>query len=198
MLTPFSSFIGLINSVAPNFSAHSFLLSFVSMAMTREALRPTAPWTTASPTAPSPKMATVSPSCTFAVLVLHSSQQNVERERREHVRCSVTRRESTTEEAGLVEGSLVRNGDDRVLGHDGVLREGTAAHEVEERLSLALEAGRLVRHESSSLSASNLHPPHQLSSLPEGYKEETHGTTEVRLPTLAELALPALSSVQLQ
>src|SRR5690606_21487776 len=56
---------------------------------------------------------------------------------------------------------------------DGILREGRGAHEVEQVLALALEAGGAVRHQSLALGRADL-------------------SAEVGLAGLAELALLAL------
>lgn len=65
-----------------------------------------------------------------------------------------------------------------MLANDRVLREGGAAHEVQELLALALEARSAVRHHSLALSRAN-------------------GSTEVGLAAEAELALTALGGVEL-
>jgi hypothetical protein len=58
---PSGKVFGLINSVAPNFFAHSSLLGLVSIATIREALTCRAPFITPRPTQPHPKTATVEP-----------------------------------------------------------------------------------------------------------------------------------------
>lgn len=95
-----------------------------------------------------------------------------------YARSTVTGRETTTEQASLVERRLVGNGDDRVLAHDGVLRKGRATHKVQEFLALALEPARAVRHLALALG-------------------DPDGAAQVGLARLAELALAALGSVEL-
>ncbi|MNN69330.1 hypothetical protein D3C81_1851130 [compost metagenome] len=57
-----------MQSVAPNSRASSNLDGLVSTAMMRPALAWRAPWITARPIPPRPNTATLSPSCTLAVL----------------------------------------------------------------------------------------------------------------------------------
>ncbi|MCY1440608.1 hypothetical protein D9M71_568910 [compost metagenome] len=59
---------GLRNSVAPNSRATSNLAGLISMAMIWDALAILAPIIAAKPMPPNPKIATVAPSVTFAVL----------------------------------------------------------------------------------------------------------------------------------
>ena len=87
--------------------------------------------------------------------------------------------EATAEQARLVEQGLVRDCHNRVFGHDGVLGEGTAAHEVKEGGVAALEARGLVGHEALAL-------------------RRADGAAQVRLSALTELALAALGRVELQ
>lgn len=87
---------------------------------------------------------------------------------------TVTGGDTAAEQASAVHGGLLGDGDNGDVGNDGVLREGRAAHEVEEVLALALEARGAVGHDTLALSCAD-------------------GTAEVGLAGLAELALLALS-----
>ncbi|MNR17807.1 hypothetical protein D3C85_1344910 [compost metagenome] len=64
-----SNSFGFTQSVAPNCLAISNLAGLMSMAMIRAALALTAPMTADRPIPPRPKMATVSPGLTLAVLI---------------------------------------------------------------------------------------------------------------------------------
>ena len=86
---------------------------------------------------------------------------------------AVTGGDAAAEQACAVHGSIRGDGDDGDVGHNGVLGEGRAAHEVEEVLALALEARGAVRHHTLALGRAD-------------------GTAEVGLARLAELALLAL------
>lgn len=81
--------------------------------------------------------------------------------------------DTAAEKAGAVHGCFVGDGDDGDIGHNGVLRESGAAHEVQKILALALEARGAVRHDTLALSRAD-------------------GTAKVGLARLAELALLAL------
>ena len=86
---------------------------------------------------------------------------------------AVTSGDAAAEQACAVHGSIRGDGDDGDVGHNGVLGEGRAAHEVEEVLALALEARGAVRHHTLALGRAD-------------------STAEVGLARLAELALLAL------
>jgi hypothetical protein len=86
---------------------------------------------------------------------------------------TVTGGDTTAKQACAVHGSIRGDSDDGDVGHNGVLGEGRAAHEVEEILALALEARGAVRHHTLTLGRAD-------------------GTAEVGLAGLAELALLAL------
>lgn len=153
-------------------------------------------------------MATVSPSLTFAVLVLESEkggQRGAQRwlsmrqgertqlrnlfklqeravsyhARKEPGKGERTSRKPTAKQARFVQRRLVRDRHDRVLAHNRVLRECAAAHKVEQLLAVALEPTRLVGHEALAL-------------------RRAHGTAKVRLAAEAELALAAFGGVELQ
>lgn len=85
--------------------------------------------------------------------------------------------DTASKQTGLVTWRLGVDGDERVLRDDGELREGGAAHEVEELFTLAAEALGLVWHDTLTLGGTN-------------------GLAEVGLAGLAELALTALGSVE--
>lgn len=93
-------------------------------------------------------------------------------------RSTVSSRETTAEETGLVERGLVGDGNDRVLVHDRVLREGRATHEVEQVLALAVEPTRAVGHDSLALGRPDR-------------------AAQVGLARFAELALAAFGRVEL-
>lgn len=86
---------------------------------------------------------------------------------------AVARGDAAAQQAGAVHGSLVGDGNDGDVGHDGVLREGRGAHEVEEVLALGLEARGAVGHDALALGGANL-------------------AAKVGLARLAELALATL------
>lgn len=86
---------------------------------------------------------------------------------------AVTGRDTAAQQAGAVEGSLGGDGDDGDVGHDGVLREGGSAHEVQDVLAAGPEACGPIGHDTATLGGSDL-------------------TAEVGLSGLAELALAAL------
>lgn len=69
---------------------------------------------------------------------------------------AVACRDAAAEQAGPVHGGLVCNGHDGDVGYDGVLREGGAAHEVQEVFALALEACGAVGHDAFALRGANL------------------------------------------
>lgn len=81
--------------------------------------------------------------------------------------------DAAAQQACAVHGSIRGNGNDGDVGHNGVLGEGRAAHEVEEILALALEARGAVGHHTLALGRAD-------------------GAAEVGLARLAELALLAL------
>lgn len=85
---------------------------------------------------------------------------------------AVAGRDATAQQAGPVHGRLVRDGDDRDVGHDRVLAEGGCSHKVQQVLALALEARGPVRHHAAALRGADL-------------------AAEVRLARLAELAFAA-------
>ncbi|KAL2288320.1 hypothetical protein FJTKL_04365 [Diaporthe vaccinii] len=68
---------------------------------------------------------------------------------------------------------LLGNGDNRDVGHDGILGEGGCAHEVQQVLAPGPEPGRAIGHDTLALGCSDL-------------------AAQVCLPALAELALLAL------
>lgn len=82
--------------------------------------------------------------------------------------------DTAAEQTGAIHGSLGGDCDDGDVGDNGVLREGRAAHEVQEILALALETSGAVGHHTLALCGTN-------------------GTAKVGLARLAELALLALS-----
>lgn len=88
---------------------------------------------------------------------------------------TVTGGDTAAKQASAVHGSLVGDRNDGDVGDNGVLREGRAAHEVQEVLALALEARGAVRHDTLALCCAD-------------------GTAEVGLAGLAELALLAFGS----
>lgn len=90
---------------------------------------------------------------------------------------SVTGGDTTAQQTGLVEASLLVDSDNGNVSHNGVLRKGGAAHKVQKILALAVESQGAVRHHTTALSLS-------------------HGTTQVGLARLAELTLLTLGSVQ--
>lgn len=92
-------------------------------------------------------------------------------------RRAVARGNATSEQACLLLGRALIDGDERVLRHDSVLAERRGAHEVEELLALAREALRLVWHHAST-------------------RVGADGLAEIRLARLAELALLALGRVE--
>jgi hypothetical protein len=81
--------------------------------------------------------------------------------------------DAAAEQARAVHGRVGLDGDDGDVGNDGELRKGRGAHEVEQVLALALEAGSAVRHDSLALRGSDL-------------------AAEVGFARLAKLALLAL------
>lgn len=86
---------------------------------------------------------------------------------------TVTGGDTAAKQAGTVRGDLGGHGDNRDVGHDGVLGEGGGAHEVQQVLAAGLETGGAVGHHTLALGGTNL-------------------TAEVGLAGLAELALTAL------
>jgi len=86
---------------------------------------------------------------------------------------TVTGGDAAAQQACAVHGCIWGDGNDGDVGHNGVLGEGRAAHEVEEILALALEARGAIRHHTLTLGRAD-------------------GTAEVGLARLAELALLAL------
>ncbi len=66
-------------------------------------------------------------------------------------RRAITRRDPAPEQARPVHRRFVRDGHDGDVGHDGELREGRGAHEVQEVLALALEARGAVGHDAFAL-----------------------------------------------
>jgi hypothetical protein len=86
---------------------------------------------------------------------------------------TVTGCDTAAEQAGAVHGSLLGDGNDGDVGHDGVLGECRCSHEVEEVLALALEARGAIGHDTLALCCADL-------------------AAEVGLARLAELALLAL------
>lgn len=64
---------------------------------------------------------------------------------------AVTGCDTAAEQAGTVHRGLVCDGYDGDVGHDGVLRKGAGAHEVQEVLALALEARGAIGHHTLAL-----------------------------------------------
>lgn len=90
---------------------------------------------------------------------------------------SISGGNTTSEQADFVQRRLFVDLADGDLSDDCVLREGRAAHEVEQLLAVAAESGCSVGHHTATLSQANL-------------------LAEVGLLVQAELALFALGSVQ--
>ena len=64
---------------------------------------------------------------------------------------SVTGRNGTAQQADLLQRGLLIHFGQRYVSHHGVLWEGAAAHEVEQALAFAWEAGGPVRHQAFAL-----------------------------------------------
>lgn len=92
-------------------------------------------------------------------------------------RSAIASGDTAAQQAGPVHGSILLHRHDRDVGDDGVLREGRGAHEVQDVLTLALEAAGTVGHHALALSGANL-------------------AAKVGLAGLAELALLALGGVE--
>lgn len=69
---------------------------------------------------------------------------------------AIARCDTAAQQARPVHWCLVRDGHNGDVGDDGILREGGAAHEVQEVLALALETCRAIRHDTLALRGSNL------------------------------------------
>lgn len=69
---------------------------------------------------------------------------------------AVARGDAAAQQAGAVHGRIGRDGHDRDVGHNRVLREGRGAHEVEQVLTLALEARGAIGHDTTALRGANL------------------------------------------
>lgn len=66
-------------------------------------------------------------------------------------RRAVARGDAAAQQAGAVHGGFGRDGDDGDVGHDGVLREGGGAHEVQQVFAFAFEARGAIRHDAFAL-----------------------------------------------
>ena len=69
---------------------------------------------------------------------------------------AVACRDAAAEQASAVHGRFVRDRDDGDVGHDGVLREGGGAHEVQEVLAAGFEARGAVWHHAFALGGADL------------------------------------------
>lgn len=66
--------------------------------------------------------------------------------------CSVARGDAAAKQTHLVKGGLRVHFGERDVRYHSVLREGAAAHEVEEALAFAGETACPIRHQASTLS----------------------------------------------
>ena len=94
-------------------------------------------------------------------------------------RRTVSGGDTAAEQTGAVHRCVLLHGNDGDVGDDGVLGEGGGAHEVENVLALALEAGRAVWHHALALGGSDL-------------------AAEIGLSGLAELALLAFGGAAVE
>lgn len=91
---------------------------------------------------------------------------------------TVTGSDTTAEQTGAVGGDLRGDSDNGDIGDDGVLGEGGGTHEVQQILAASPETRSSIRHDTLTLSGTNL-------------------TTQVGLAGLAELALTAFRGARI-